>query len=116
MNKQQIMTNEEEYINDGPEPEPEPEPEPQPEPESEPDIFILGDFNEDNQITQEDVISSFSGVRPLIKSSNKDFHKSTRDFYLQKNKKLIAIFGGKWTTAPSTARKIVTIIENEEVS
>ena len=65
---------------------------------------------------QEDVISSFSGVRPLIKSSDKDFHRSTRDFYLQKNKKLIAIFGGKWTTAPSTARKIVTIIENDEVS
>ena len=86
--------------------------------ESEEKDYLINSYNSffKDQITQEDVISSFSGVRPLIKSSNKDFHKSTRDFYLQKNKKMIAIFGGKWTTAPSTARKIVTIIENEEVS
>ena len=38
---------------------------------------------------------------------------SEKSYLDQKNKKLIAIFGGKWTTAPSTARKIVTIVENE---
>ena len=30
--------------------------------------------------------------------------------YIQQDKSLISIFGGKWTTSPSIARKIATII------
>ena len=45
----------------------------------------------------------------LIKSKD-NYHKSSRDFYIQENKSLLTIFGGKWTTSPSIARKIVTMI------
>ena len=45
----------------------------------------------------------------LIKSKD-NFHKSSRDFFVQENDSLLTIFGGKWTTSPSIARKIVTMI------
>ena len=48
-----------------------------------------------------------------IKSKDKDFHSSSRDFYIQKDKNLLSLFGGKWTTAPSIARNIVRIVNNE---
>tara|TARA_B100001057_G_scaffold131976_1_gene131229 strand:- start:4994 stop:6076 length:1083 start_codon:yes stop_codon:yes gene_type:complete len=80
--------------------------------------YLINSFNLffKDRISEHNVISSFSGVRPLIKSLEKDFHRSTRDFHIQNSKNLISIFGGKWTTAPSTARKIVTIIDNEHLS
>ena len=76
--------------------------------------YLLESFNSilKNPITKKDILSSYSGVRPLIKEG-KNSHKASRDFFIQKNKRLISIFGGKWTTAPSIARKIVTIINNE---
>ena len=62
-----------------------------------------------DSITTNNVISTYSGVRPLIKSKN-NFHESSRDFYIQQDSNLISIFGGKWTTSPSIARKIATIL------
>ena len=79
------------------------------------------DFNEKNYlvdsinmilqepITTNNIISTYSGVRPLIKSKD-NFHESSRDFYIQQDSNLISIFGGKWTTSPSIARKIATIL------
>jgi len=60
-------------------------------------------------VTRKDIVSSYSGVRPLIRSKN-DFHKSSRDFFIQQDSNLISIFGGKWTTSPSIGRKIATMI------
>ena len=60
-------------------------------------------------ISVSEIISSYSGVRPLIKSKD-NFHKSSRDFFIQENDSLLTIFGGKWTTSPTIARKIVTMI------
>ena len=67
----------------------------------------------DRPINKDEIIESYAGVRPLIKSKDKDFHSSSRDFYIQKDKNLLSLFGGKWTTAPSIARNIVRIINNE---
>ena len=64
-------------------------------------------------INKDEIIESYAGVRPLIKSKAQDFHSSSRDFYIQKDKNLLSLFGGKWTTAPSIARKIVRIVNNE---
>ena len=60
-------------------------------------------------VTNKDIISAYSGVRPLIRSRN-NFNKSSRDFFIQQDSNLISIFGGKWTTSPSIARKIATIV------
>ncbi len=67
----------------------------------------------DKPINKDEIIESYAGVRPLIKSKTRDFHSSSRDFYIQKDKNLLSLFGGKWTTAPSIARKIVRIVNNE---
>ena len=61
-------------------------------------------------ISQNEIVSSYAGVRPLIKSNKKSFVNSSRDFFIQNEDKLIAIYGGKWTTSPSIAREVVTII------
>ena len=67
----------------------------------------------DRPISKDEIIESYAGVRPLIKSKGKDFHSSSRDFYIQKDKNLLSLFGGKWTTAPSIARNIVRIVNSE---
>ena len=73
--------------------------------------YLIDSYNQilKKPIMISEIISSYSGVRPLIKS-NYNYHKSSRDFFIQKNESLLTIFGGKWTTSPSIARKIVTMI------
>ena len=73
--------------------------------------YLIDSFNQilKESISKEEIISSYSGVRPLIKSKD-NFHKSSRDFFIQENDSLLTIFGGKWTTSPTIARKIVTMI------
>ena len=61
------------------------------------------------QITEQDVVKSFSGIRPLIKSSN-NANKATREYAIEINRDLISIFGGKWTTARCLAKKIAKVI------
>jgi glycerol-3-phosphate dehydrogenase len=63
-----------------------------------------------NQITELDVVNSFSGLRPLIKDAL-DPNKITREYAIQTNKNLISVFGGKWTTARQLAKKVVRTIE-----
>ena len=73
--------------------------------------YLIDSFNKilRKPISKKEIISSYSGVRPLIKSKE-NFHKSSRDFFIQENDSLLTIFGGKWTTSPTIARKIVTMI------
>ena len=67
----------------------------------------------DRPVSKDEIIGSYAGVRPLIKAKAQDFHSSSRDFYIQKDQNLLSLFGGKWTTAPSIARNIVRIVNNE---
>ena len=60
-----------------------------------------------NQITKHDVVEIFSGIRPLVKSSNK-INKGTREYIVQINKDLISVFGGKWTTSRMLAKTVVS--------
>jgi len=62
-----------------------------------------------DEIIEKDVIKGFSGVRPLIKSSN-SANKTTREYAIEVNKDLISVFGGKWTTARQLAKKVVKMI------
>ena len=82
-----------------------------PEIDSNEENYLIDSINQAfrDPVTRKDIVSSYSGVRPLIRSKN-DFHKSSRDFFIQQDSNLISIFGGKWTTSPSIARKIATIV------
>jgi glycerol-3-phosphate dehydrogenase len=75
-------------------------------------IYLVNAYNHyfTNQIAEQDVINSFSGVRPLIKSSN-DANKMTRECAIQVEKDLISVFGGKWTTSRVLSKKVAQILD-----
>ena len=58
-----------------------------------------------DQVAEKDVVKYFSGLRPLIKSTQ-DANKATREYVIHANKNLISVFGGKWTTSRKLAKKI----------
>ena len=56
-------------------------------------------------INKDDIVDSFAGLRPLIKSCT-NFSRSSREYAIQQNNKLVSIYGGKWTTSRALANKI----------
>jgi len=52
-----------------------------------------------------DTVESFAGTRPLVKSAS-DPNTARRDYAIQRNGKLLTVFGGKWTTSPARAEKL----------
>ena len=74
--------------------------------ESETDYLITA-YNDsfDDSIDQSDVVSSFAGLRPLLKS-HKNPNRATREYRIEQHEKVISVFGGKWTTARALAKKI----------
>ena len=74
--------------------------------ESETD-YLITVYNDsfDDSIDQSDVLSSFAGLRPLMKS-HKNPNRATREYRIEQHEKVISVFGGKWTTARALAKKI----------
>jgi len=70
-------------------------------------IYLIDSYNHYfvNQITERDVVKSFAGLRPLVKS-DQDSNKATREYVLECEGSLISVFGGKWTTARQLAKKV----------
>jgi glycerol-3-phosphate dehydrogenase len=54
-------------------------------------------------ISKQNIVQSFAGLRPLIKSAENP-SKATREYAIQQNQNLISVFGGKWTTARQLAK------------
>lgn len=76
--------------------------------------YLLDSYNAyfSEQISQANIHETFAGVRPLIKSAS-DPSRATREYVLEKNQKLINVFGGKWTTARALARNVRKIMEKQ---
>jgi glycerol-3-phosphate dehydrogenase len=55
------------------------------------------------------VVEIFAGLRPLI-YSKEDPGKTTREYAVHRSNKLLTVFGGKWTTSMSLARKVSKLI------
>ena len=87
------------------------EPEPT-QPTAEEIAYLLRAYNTycQPQATEADIHTTFAGLRPLIKSTD-DPSQATREYVLEKNQKLITVFGGKWTTARALARKVRQLME-----
>lgn len=60
-------------------------------------------FNE--QKTREDIIGTFSGVRPLLHFTG-DPTRASREYAVDRQSRLINVYGGKWTTARALGRKV----------
>lgn len=74
--------------------------------------YLLNAYNQFfvNPAGQNDVIESFAGLRPLIKSAANP-SRATREYVLERANKLITVFGGKWTTSRALARNVRQLAE-----
>lgn len=72
--------------------------------------YLLDIYNQyfTNKLSRCDVLEVFFGVRPIVSSSN-NFSKASRESCLEKNGKLINVFGGKWTTSRSLAKSVLSL-------
>ncbi|MEC7703390.1 MAG: glycerol-3-phosphate dehydrogenase [Pseudomonadota bacterium] len=70
-----------------------------------------------SEITADDVVSTYSGVRPLLDSGEDNASAVTRDYILDYSERsgapLLSIFGGKITTYRTLAEKAVSKLSNK---
>lgn len=71
--------------------------------------YLLRAYGHYFPLSPPSVLNTFSGLRPLIKSSA-DAGKATREYAVERQGSLLNILGGKWTTAVALAKKVSRII------
>jgi glycerol-3-phosphate dehydrogenase len=73
--------------------------------------YLIGAYNHyfETQISNNDIVQTFAGVRPLIKSSD-DPTYATREYEIESLGKLTIVFGGKWTTARQLGKKVLKAV------
>lgn len=59
---------------------------------------------------ERDVLKRFSGLRPLI-SSNAGKGYTTRDYVIERQGRILTVFGGKWTTSRALGEKMASEAE-----
>jgi len=64
-------------------------------------------FNDSKSVN--DINHSIAGVRPLI-SSAKEVYKTTREYAIEKQGRIVSVYGGKWTTARALGQKVANAI------
>jgi glycerol-3-phosphate dehydrogenase len=56
-----------------------------------------------------EICSTFAGVRPLLRSAD-DPGKASREYAIERQGRLVTVFGGKWTTARSLGQKVAGVV------
>lgn len=72
--------------------------------------YLLNEVNKFllTPIIKSDVVASYAGLRPIIKTSRKEeLSKASRESKIEKIGSLINVFGGKWTSAMTLGKKIL---------
>ena len=72
--------------------------------------YLLNEVNRyfEKSIKKEDILSSWSAIRPLIKSDIEDTQAINREHSIfTSNSNLVSIAGGKWTTARKMAEDLI---------
>jgi glycerol-3-phosphate dehydrogenase len=59
----------------------------------------------------DEIDETFSGVRPLIHSAT-DAYKTTREYALETQGRIVTVYGGKWTTARALGQKVANAVAN----
>lgn len=62
------------------------------------------------QASEHDVLRRFSGLRPLIRSNHRETY-APRDYVIERQGRLLTVFGGKWTTAHALGEKVASQAE-----
>jgi glycerol-3-phosphate dehydrogenase len=70
--------------------------------------YLLDAYNRHmrTHVSDQDVVETFAGVRPLIKSASNPT-RASREYAICRTGSLITVLGGKWTTAVALARHVV---------
>lgn len=82
--------------------------------------YLLEIFNKHfkEKIDQSSVINDYSGLRPIVEknTSKKEtyFSFASREAKIEPIDRLITVYGGKWTSAPSLSRKVAEKISKME--
>jgi glycerol-3-phosphate dehydrogenase len=73
--------------------------------------YLIHAYNHyfNRKISDVDIVGSFAGLRPLLRSSANP-RKASREYGIQKNEKLVTVFGGKWTTSRALSHKVKAAI------
>ena len=81
--------------------------------------YIITSANKyfNNKISKNDVISHWSGIRPLYDNTKQKAQKASRDYVIREDSRvddsaLINIFGGKLTTFRQLSEEVVDLIES----
>ena len=81
--------------------------------------FLLNEINSyfEKAIKKEDILSSWSGIRPLVKNENKnETQQLVREHIITTSKNgLVTIVGGKWTTYRKMGQELVDFLENKQL-
>ena len=75
--------------------------------------YLLKEVNNyfEKHLTKNDILSSWSGIRPLVKSDKSSTEQMVREHIIIKSKNdLISIAGGKWTTYRKMAEDLVDFL------
>lgn len=79
--------------------------------------YLIESYNAhmDKEIGINSIVNDFSGLRPLVRSEASS-NKKSREYTIESNGRLLTIWGGKWTTARSLAKKVLMKYQNQEFS
>ncbi len=80
--------------------------------------YLVNIFNSyfQKKINKSDIISTFSGIRPIVKKKNKsriNFSSASRESVIETYERVLTVYGGKWTSAPSLSKKVISIVEKK---
>jgi glycerol-3-phosphate dehydrogenase len=74
--------------------------------------YLLTAYNHyfEPQRGRADIVDTFAGVRPLLRS-DRGLNAASREAVVDRNGRLVTVFGGKWTSARALARKVARCTE-----
>jgi len=70
--------------------------------------YLIANYNRCfcKKLARSDIINSFAGIRPIV-ARKTDFSAASRESVIERQGRLINVFGGKWTTSRALAEAIV---------
>lgn len=80
--------------------------------------YLVGVFNAFLQpaLRPAEVTEVFSAVRPLVGARGAGATEVSREYAIERNGRLVTVFGGKWTTARALGRKVARAVERNASS
>jgi len=75
-------------------------------------LYLLAVYNHyfRDSRTSAHIVGSFAGLRPLIRSQS-DPARVNREYAIERQGRLINVFGGKWTTSRALAQRVCALVE-----